>query len=634
MAQPSSGPGANDPFAGFAMPAANFSVRDRVLLQLTSEPWDGPRAYQMWLPPLNDPPALDVLLNRYAAEHSHETMKMPMGLIDQPREHEQSVWTVHLDGLNANAAIGGGTQTGKSTFLLTMMFSAAATHSPRDLQFYCLDYSNNQLLQAEELPHVGGVATQMEQPKVRRTVAEIAALLDRRREMFTRHRVVGIDHFRQLRRDPTHEAAQDPFGDVVLIIDGWGEFSGGTDNEPLVEKVISLATIGPAFGIHVVITTTRWSELRAKVRDLLGLKIEFHPASKDDTALMDNRAAIRSIPKRPGRAMSVEYLHLMIAAPRLDGQATMDGIADSYPLSRAVLTQRWDGAPAAPAIQTLPTVLPVNEYLAMSPQAAPDDDYRKRWALPVGLAETTMTPAIADLAEYPHLLIFGDAKSGKTSALRAIVKNILARNNEKQVAFIVVDYRGKLLGLVPESYMLPAMYLRNSADLERERNRAGRPADPNDVKSVDPAKLLAQFLDQRRPSDTLTAEQLRTRSWWEGYDIVLLIDDFHQVIASHSMQNSALTEILPYIASAGDVGLHIIATCAMNHATQAVSRGILAAAYGAQSPTLLMSGNKQDFPSGREFSVTKLPKGQALYKTTEGIERIQAPYDNPDYLDS
>lgn len=629
MAQPNPAPGTNDPFAGFAMPAANFSVRDRVLLQLTSEPWDGARAYKMWLPPLNDPPPLDFLLSRYAAEDNHETMKMPLGIIDKPREHKQDVWTIHLDGLNANAAIGGGTQTGKSTFLLTMMFSAAATHSPRDLQFYCLDYSNNQLLQAEELPHVGGVATQMEQPKVRRTIAELSALLDRRREMFTRHRIVGIDHFRELRRNPDHEAFQDPFGDAVLVIDGWGEFSGGADNEPLVEKVISLATIGPAFGIHVVITTTRWSELRAKVRDLLGLKIEFHPASKDDTALMDNRAAIRSIPKRPGRAMSVEYLHLMIAAPRLDGKATMQGIAESYPQTRAALTQRWDGTPEAPAIQTLPTVLPVNDYLAMSPKATPDDDYRTRWTLPIGLAETTMTPAMADLAEYPHLLIFGEAKSGKTSAVRAIVKNIIARNSEKQVAFIVVDYRGKLLGLVPESYMLPAMHLRNPGDLERERNQAGRPTDPADIRSVDPAKLLAQFLDQRRPPGTLTAEQMRARSWWEGYDIVLLIEDFHQVVASHSMQNNALAEIIPFVASAGDVGLHIIATCAMQNATQAVSRGILAAAYGAQSPTLLMSGNKQDFPSGREFSVTKLPKGQALYKTTEGLERIQAPYDPP-----
>ncbi|QFS94581.1 ESX-1 secretion system protein EccCb1 (plasmid) [Mycobacterium sp. THAF192] len=615
--------------AVFALPTATFSVRDRVLLQLTSEPWDGPRAYQMWLPPLNDPPALDTLLKRYSAEHAHTIMKMPMGVIDEPRKHSQQVWTIHLDGLTANAAIGGKTQTGKSTFLLTMVFSAAATHSPRDLQFYCLDYSNNILLQAEELPHVGGVATGLEEAKVRRTMAELGALLDRRREMFTRHRIVGVDHFRKLRNDPTHEASQDPYGDVVLIIDGWSGFAT-QEHEPLVEKVIELATSGPAFGIHVVITTTRWAELRTKVRDLLGLKVEFHPASKDDMVLMENRPAARSIPLQPGRAMSTEYLHLMIAAPRLDGQSTMQGIVDTYPQAREVLAQRWAGAPTAPPIKTLPAVLPVEQYLALPPVVSPADDYKKRWALPVGLAEDTMAPAVADLAEYPHLLIFGEAKSGKTSALRAIVKSILARNSEKQVAFIVVDYRGKLLGLIPESYMLPGFYLRNPADLERERNRVARPADPNDIKSVDPGKLLAQFLDQRRPPDTLTPEQLRARSWWEGYDIVLLIDDFHAVTASHSMQNNALTELLPFIASAGDVGLHIIATCAMQAATQATSRGILAAAYGAQSPTLLMSGDKQDFPSGREFSVTKLPKGQALYKTTEGIERIQAPHDPPD----
>src|SRR5688500_16754763 len=118
-----------DATGGFTMPTATFSVRDRVLLQLSSG-WSGRRAFQMWLPPLTQPPALNTLLERDAKEHQHIPLRIPMGIIDEPLRHSQHVWSITLHGSNSNAAIGGATQMGKSTFLLTMILSGAATHSP------------------------------------------------------------------------------------------------------------------------------------------------------------------------------------------------------------------------------------------------------------------------------------------------------------------------------------------------------------------------------------------------------------------------------------------------------------------------------------------------------------------------
>lgn len=614
--------------APLATPPAALSVRDRVMMQLVEGKWDGPRAYKMWLPPLVAPMALDRLLGEDRALNHPAHMRIPMGIIDNPRRHSQTVWSITLDGTTSNAAIGGATLLGKSTFVQTMILSGACTHSPRDLQFYCLDYSSNQLVQLEDLPHVGGVATELEEAKVRRTIAELITLLDRRRAYFTQHRIAGMAHYRQLRNDPNHPVSQDPFGDAVLVIDGWSTFYSNPDNEKLVEQIITLATTGPGFGIHVVITTTRWSDLRSRVRDLLGLKVEFHPASPDDTVLNDNRKALKSVPKRAGRCMSAEYLHIMIAAPRLDGANTMAEIADTYAQTREVITQQWQGHQSAPPVRTLPDRVPVADLLRMKPLATPQDSYKDRWTIPVGLLEQTMQPAIADLANYPHLLVFGDSRAGKTSALRAVVRGILQRNSEKQVAFIVVDYRGKLLGLVPESYMVPNMYLRNPNDVERSKVRSG-PTNPNDPMAVDPSNLLAGLLNTRRPPASLTAEQLKERSWWEGYDVVLVIDDFHQMTQAHSHTTGAMSELLPYISSATDVGFHLIAGCHMKFANSLMSRGLISSAYGMGSSTILLSGDKQDFPSGREFSVTKRPKGQGLYRTADGLELIQAGFDPP-----
>ena len=49
-------------------------------------------------------------------------------------------------------------QTGKSTLLRTLVSALALTHTPREVQFYCLDFGGGALAALDGLPHVGGVA--------------------------------------------------------------------------------------------------------------------------------------------------------------------------------------------------------------------------------------------------------------------------------------------------------------------------------------------------------------------------------------------------------------------------------------------------------------------------------------------
>ncbi len=78
----------------------------------------------------------------------------------------QETWGVDVSGAGGNIGIGGAPQTGKSTLLQTMVMSAAATHSPRNVQFYCIDLGGGGLIYLENLPHVGGVASRSEPDKV------------------------------------------------------------------------------------------------------------------------------------------------------------------------------------------------------------------------------------------------------------------------------------------------------------------------------------------------------------------------------------------------------------------------------------------------------------------------------------
>ncbi|MEZ0053660.1 type VII secretion protein EccCb [Mycobacterium sp. MAA66] len=570
-------------------------LREVVLEQLTT---GESRAYKMWLPPLFDPVPVNELVER----GRRDPLWFGLGIMDEPRRHRQEVWGIDVSAAGGNIAVGGAPQTGKSVFLQTLILSAAATHTPRQVQFYCVDLGGGGLMYLEDLPHVGGVATRSEPDRVNRLIAEMKAVLRQREAMFKEHRIGSIASYRQLREDPNHPAAADPFGDVFLVIDGWPAFVN--EFPELDATVQDLAGQGLAFGVHVVISTPRWTELKSRVRDYLGSKVEFRLGDVNETQI---DRITREIPvNRPGRAVSAEKHHLMIGVPRLDGIHSADNLA-------AAMTEAVDHVAArhtdmAPRVRVLPDRIYLHEVDPNPP--GPDSDYRTRWTVPLGVCESDLSVAYDQMHTTPHLLIFGAPKSGKTTIAHAVASAICSRNSPEQVRFMLADFRSGLLDAVPQSHLLDAGAInRNIASLEMS------------------IKALAANLQKRLPPPDLTTAQLRARSWWSGPDVVLLVDDWHMITAASGMM-PPMTPLSPLLPAAADIGLHIIVTCQMSQAQRATMDKFVGTAYGAGTPTMFLSGEKMEFPTS-EFKLRRRPPGQALLVSPDGKEVIQASYVDP-----
>ena len=551
-------------------------LREVVLDQLTTGEI---RAYRMWLPPLADPTPVNELIER---DYQRQPLRFGLGIMDEPRRHRQEVWGIDVSAAGGNIAIGGAPQTGKSTFLQTLVLSAAATHTPRQVQFYCVDLGGGGLMYLEDLPHVGGVATRSEPDRVNRVVAEMKAVLRQREAMFKQYRVGSMAAYRQMRDDPNHPAAADPFGDVFLVIDGWPAFVAEfPDLEPVVQD---LAGQGLAFGVHTVISTPRWTELKSRVRDYLGTKIEFRLGDVNETQI---DRITREIPaNRPGRAMSLEKHHLMMGVPRLDGVHSADNLVPA--MSEAVQQHRGPshrrrrrGSGCCRSASTCTS--------STRTRPGPDADYRTRWTIPLGVRESDLSVAYNHMHMTPHLLIFGAPKSGKTRIAHAVAQAICARNSPSQVRFMLADYRSGLLDAVPESHLLDAGAVnRNNATLEEA------------------IKALAVNLQKRLPPPDLTTAQLRSRSWWTGPDVVLLVDDWHMIVAAGGVI-PPMAPLAPLLPAAADIGLHIIVTCQMSQAHRATMDKFVGAAYGAGSPTMFLSGEKTGVPVERDQGQAPTP---------------------------
>jgi S-DNA-T family DNA segregation ATPase FtsK/SpoIIIE len=115
------------------------------------------------------------------------------------------------------------------------------------------------------------------------------------------------------------------------------------------------------------------------------------------------------------------------------------------------------------------------------------------------------------------------------------MNGLMARRSAYEVRFVLVDYRRGLLGHVPQEYL------------------GAYAGDAGTAASF--LRALADKLRERLPPPDVTVEQLRNRSWWEGPELCLVVDDFDLVSNSRQSPLEPLVEFLP---QARELGFHVV----------------------------------------------------------------------------
>ncbi|EEP72113.1 cell division protein ftsK/spoIIIE [Micromonospora sp. ATCC 39149] len=554
----------------------------------------GPPAHQVWLPPLDTAPTLDELLGpvgidptrglTFANPELHGALQVPVAVIDKPFEQRRDLLWLTLGGSAGHVGVVGGPQSGKSGLLRTLVCALALTHTPVEAQVYCLDFGGGGLAALRDLPHVGGVSGRTDPTAVRRTVGELVTVLVDRERRFAELGVESMAAYRQRRAAlaAPGQPGTDPFGDVFLVVDGWGTLRNEYDDlEPLVTE---LATRGLSYGVHVVAAAIRWTDFRPAIRDLFGSRLELRLGDPSDSLLV-RRAAAAAVPdKKPGRGMTGESLHFLTALPRL---ADPDG--DTATLVKAV-AGAWDG-PVAPPVRLLPPVLPYAE-LDLTATAG--------LALPVGIAEADLRPVVLDFATEPHLLVFGDAECGKSSFLRALAATIVSRFSPEQARVILVDYRRSLIGAIETEH----------------RIGYGTAA----ARTTELVESAAGYMQLRLPGPDVTPAQLRQRSWWSGPELFVLVDDYDLVASGPVNPLRALEEYLP---QARDIGLHLVLARRAGGAGRGYDQ-FLQRLKELSTPGLVMAGSPDEGPLVGQVRPGPLPPGRArLVTRREGVRLVQ-----------
>jgi len=546
----------------------------------------GPPAHPVWLAPLGATLAVDTLLCE--AGSSSADLVVPIGIVDCPFEQRRMPLLVDLSGAAGNVAIVGAPQSGKSTALRTLITALAATHDPGQVQFYCLDFGGGALSPVGGLPHVGAVAGRADPQLARRIVAELESVVQCREAIFRQRGVDSIARYRQLRGECGAASDTDPFGDVFLVVDGWASLR--RDFGALEEPITAIAVQGLSLGVHVVVSASRWAELRPSLKDQIGSRVELRLGDPAESELDRKRA--QQVPRdRPGRGLSRDGLHMLIALPRLDGIESTTGLAEAA-VRAADMLRRRHGESAAPAVPLLPTQVDHDTVLARA-----GGDIRPHILL--GLEERRLQPVAVDFGRHPHLLVLGDNECGKTAALRTLCREIVRTKTAAQAQLLIVDFRRALLGVVESEHL------------------GGYAMSPPALGALLPN--LLDLLHRRMPSLDASQTQLRTRSWWSGPDIYVVIDDYDLVATPASNPLTALLEYLPY---SRDLGLHLMVARRSAGAERALFEPLLAGLRDLGCMGLMMSGRPDEralFGTGRP---TPLPPGRGILVSRAGDEQL------------
>lgn len=536
---------------GSAAPAPEQAGRTVLQAMLERLSGRGPAARRIWLPPLGSSPALGALL-----DGEHPELSVPIGVVDRPFEQRRDPLVVHLGGAAGHAAVVGAPRSGKSMALCTLIAALSAVYDATRVAFYCVDFGGGALTELGWLPQVGSVAGRGQPDAVAHTITEMEAIVQRRETR--REHGVGDGG---------------PPGEVFLVIDGWAALCREFDREADVEaRIIALAGRGLSYGVHVVLSASRWAEIRPALRDLIGTRIELRLGDPAESEL-DRRQAHRVPTDRPGRGLTADGLHMLVALP-----------------------QEWEPvrhtAYAVPPIPLPPAVVERADLVAAAgsrPLLGADD----------------RGPVTVDFVRQPHLLILGDNECGKSTVLRVLCRELMRTRTADQAQLLVVDYRRSLLGVVDSGHL--AGYAVSAAAC---------------------AALLPGLIDRlarRLPGPDVTPQQLRDRSWWTGPELYVLVDDYDLVATA---AGNPLAPLLEYLPQAGDLGLHLVVARRSGGAARSMYEPVLAALHDLGAIGLVMSGDPADTALIGSVRPRPLPPGRGTLVTrARGEQLIQVAWE-------
>lgn len=254
--------------------------------------------HKLWIPPLLEEISVQKLLKEAPSTEEGEII-VPAGQIDDPENQNQYLFQADL--LNCrNYLVTGSSQTGKTTFLQTVLYGVLQKYTPEDVQFYVLDYSGGILKIFDHVKHCGGAWGEGEEGAATKLFELLTEIIKQRKAIFQKEEVNSFEAYCQIRKLPL----------ILVVIDNIAGLSTWKKGKDLYYELDTLIRDGNSVGMRFLATAPGYDDVMYKVRkefgtrfvlkaknrfeygDILGVKCRFEPADMPGRGMLreDDRA--------------------------------------------------------------------------------------------------------------------------------------------------------------------------------------------------------------------------------------------------------------------------------------------------------------------------------------------------------
>lgn len=461
-------------------------------------------ARPVWTEPLPEMLALDELIQDKRAfdpeaktwTQKNSGLDVTAGRIDDPENQKQYPFVLHFMS-NGHQVLYGAPSSGKTTFLQTVLLSAALSYTPEEVNLLIFDYGSFIMRVFETLPHTIISADPTDEEKVKKAKNFLQNEISKRRKLFSAQGVANLEAYR--------EDSGKTIPAIIVAVDNMASLSNQSPD--LMDVLIQTARDGGGLGIYLMITAGNSGSFMYKISQYVKANHTLQMTDKSDYRQFVGGDGKTEPGKYPGRGLTKGPLEFQTALC-VEGSTDGERVKKLRALC-AAMSEAWTGKRAS---------LEEAEAEAAAPVEAGELSFSDD-GVQIGVRKGSREPVEFVFSEMNGCVISGTYGGGKSSTLAMIAQ---ALEKDGKTKLYIYEDNDLISKLCPSA----------------EAAHTGEEAD----------KIVAKL-----------ADEFDSREDENGERIVFCIDDFYDFYQEISQESADILEHIA--ASGAERNMYIYITC-------------------------------------------------------------------------